>query len=101
MDKHPLSVIQKIDGELFNRTVEQREFTFRDGALSGKIKTLIALALDASLGADHGVVGLTRQALEKGASRQEVAEALHVAGYIAGAHAVYTAARALDQVFKD
>lgn len=54
------------------------------GALEPKIKTLIALALDAAQGADQGVASLAKQARQMGVSDQEIAETLRLAYFASG-----------------
>jgi len=99
MDKHPLSSIQKLDPEFFRRISECRDYVFTEGALPAKLKFLIAMALDAVHGATGGVTSLARQALQHGASKEEIMEALHVAAYIGGVGSAYTASLGLDEVF--
>ena len=98
MADHPLKVLETLDPELLKLVQRSHDFAIEDGALSKKMKLLIALALDASKGASEGVGSLTRAALAAGATRQEVAEALRVTHYICGAGSVYTAARGLKDV---
>jgi len=57
------------------------------------------MVLDASQGAVGGVTSLARAAMQAGASKEEIAEALRVAHYITGAGSIYTAARALNELF--
>lgn len=87
------------DSELFAAIERNRELAFEDAALAKKEKLLIAAALDASHGAVEGVRALAAQALEAGASRRELMEALRVAYFISGAGSMYTASRALEGVF--
>jgi alkylhydroperoxidase/carboxymuconolactone decarboxylase family protein YurZ len=55
MAEHPLKIFEKIDPELFKLVQNTDEFALANGALSKKFKLLIAMALDASHGAAHGV----------------------------------------------
>jgi alkylhydroperoxidase/carboxymuconolactone decarboxylase family protein YurZ len=100
MDRHPLATIKKLDPEFFEAVSQNRQRTFADGALSARDKFLIAMALDAVHGASGGVASLARQAVEKGATREQIMEALHVAGFIGGVGAVYTASFGLEEVFE-
>lgn len=100
MNGNPLETIRKLDPEFFGSVSQAREFAFREGALSGKVKYLIAMALDASHGAAGGVTALAGQAREHGASKEEIMEALQVANYISGVGCVYAAAFALADAFK-
>ena len=57
------------------------------------------MALDASHGTVQGVKPLAQAAMQAGATREEITEALRVAQYIAGVGSVYTAAHALKEPF--
>jgi alkylhydroperoxidase/carboxymuconolactone decarboxylase family protein YurZ len=99
MAEHPLKIFEKIDPELLKLMKNTNAFALADGALPRKFKLLIAMALDASHGAEQGVKSLTQQAMQAGATKDEVIETLRVAQYISGAGAVYTAARAFKELF--
>ena len=58
----------------------------------------MALAVDAAIKATRGVRSLALQALQAGATKQEIAEVLRVAQLIGGIGSVYTAAEALRDV---
>jgi alkylhydroperoxidase/carboxymuconolactone decarboxylase family protein YurZ len=58
------------------------------------------MALDATHGASAGVTSLARQALRAGATREELLEAVGVAGYIGGVGSVYTASIGLAEVLQ-
>lgn len=58
--------------------------TYRDDALPAKLKELIALAIGITVRCDGCVSYHARAALEKGASREEVAEAIGVAVQMGG-----------------
>ena len=100
MNRHPLETIRKLDPEFFESVSQAREFAFKDGALSAKTKYLIAMALDAAHGAAGGVAWLSRQAIENGASKEEIAETLHVANFVSGVGTVYTASHGLAEVIE-
>ena len=87
-----------MDPELVRVVRETSEFALADGALPRKVKLLIAMALDASHGAAGGVASLARGAMEAGATKQEISEALRVAHYVSGAGSTYTAAHGLENV---
>lgn len=56
-----------------------RKSVYRDGALSLKFKRLIALACGLQGGCTRCIQGQTKDAIEAGASRDEILEALAVA----------------------
>lgn len=99
MPENPLSTAMKVDPGLVERMRSDDDWAFADGALSRKTKLLIALAYDAAHGADNGVRSLARQALEAGATRQEIGEALRVAFVLSGVGSVYTASQGLKELF--
>jgi len=99
MAEHPLKIFETIDPELLKLVQNTNALAIAEGALPIKFKLLIAMALDASLGAAEGVRSLAEQALKAGATREEIAEAIRVAQYICGVGSVYTAARAFKDLF--
>jgi len=99
MSEHPLKVLEKLDPELFKLVEDISRFALSDGALPRKFKLLIAMALDASLGAVQGVKALAQAAMQAGATIEEITEALRVAQYLSGVGSVYTAAQALKEIF--
>jgi len=94
-----MKVIERLDPEILKCVKDTREFTYADGALPRKFKFLIGMALDAAQGAEQGVKALAREAMQAGATKQELAEALRVAYYICGAVSIFTAARGLKELF--
>lgn len=100
MPEQPLKIYEKLDPELLDLVNRTRDLALGDGALPRKTKLLIAMVLDAVHGASDGVQSLARLAIEAGATREEIAEALRVAQYICGLGCVYTAGRALQDVLK-
>jgi alkylhydroperoxidase/carboxymuconolactone decarboxylase family protein YurZ len=98
MAEHPLKVFEQNDPGLFKLVTDTKTFAVTDGALSRKIKLLIAMALDAADGAESGVRSLALQAKEAGATNQEILETIRVTHYICGAGAVFTAAPALEGI---
>jgi alkylhydroperoxidase/carboxymuconolactone decarboxylase family protein YurZ len=99
MQEHPLKTLEKLDPELLKLVEEARQRAFSDGALPGKFKLLIALVLDAAHGAVDGVKSLAQAAMQAGATKEEISEALRVAQYVSGVGSVYTASRALKELF--
>jgi alkylhydroperoxidase/carboxymuconolactone decarboxylase family protein YurZ len=98
MAHEPLKVLEKLDPSLLELTKRSSDFALSEGALPRKFKLLIAMALDASKGAEGGVRALAKSALQAGATKDEIAETLRVAFYIAGVGAVYTSAQGLKDV---
>jgi alkylhydroperoxidase/carboxymuconolactone decarboxylase family protein YurZ len=94
-----LKILEKLDPDLLKLVENTSKFALADGALPKKFKLLIAMALDASLGAVQGVKSLAQAATQAGATREEIMEALRVAQYASGVGSVYTAAYALKELF--
>ena len=99
MAVNPLAAIETLDPELYKLVETSRDFSINDGALPKKVKYLIAMALDASHGAEGGVASLARAAMNAGATKEEIAEALRVAHFVSGVGSVYTAGRGLSGLF--
>jgi len=98
MSGDPLNVIKESDVSLFKQIGNTRELAFKDGEISKKNKLLIALAIDAAKNAENGVKSLAIQALENGASKDEILETLRIVNYICGAGSMYSAAAALKEI---
>jgi alkylhydroperoxidase/carboxymuconolactone decarboxylase family protein YurZ len=99
MIEHPLKIYEKLDPQLLKHVENSSDFAFNDGALPRKYKLLIGMAFDASYGAVNGVMSLAQQAIEVGATQEEIMEALRVAQHLSGVGCVYTAAQALKDLF--
>ena len=99
MSESPLKILERLDPELLRVVENTRELALADGALPRKFKLLIAMALDASHGAVQGVKSLAQAAIQAGATKDEIREALRVAQYVSGVGSVYTAAQALKELF--
>ena len=99
MAEHPLDTMRTLDPKLFSLVEETQHLALGEGVLPRKFKLLIALALDAAHGAVEGVRALTQQAMKAGATKEEITEAIRVAQYTSGVSSVYTASRALKELF--
>ena len=83
----------KLDSDGFKGYLDWEQTVLKDGAISGKIKKLMAVALSIQ-GTCPGCIGIkTSQTIEAGATRQEFLEMLNVAMLMGGgpsvAHATY------------
>jgi len=99
MNQNPLDFLKEVDPDLFKNITTTRNLAFQDGPLSLKHKLLIALALDAAHGATNGVKSLAKQALDAGATKEEIMDTLRVAYFITGVGSIYTAAQGLREMF--
>lgn len=68
---------------------------YRDGALSSKVKRLMALAVALRAGCTHCIVGQTMRSLEAGATRQEILETISVNMSMSGTTGVAESLRVL------
>ena len=100
MPEHPLKIYEDLDPQLLSLINDNQKLALEDGALPRKFKLLLAMVLDAVHGAPDGVQSLAKAALDAGATRQEIAEALRVAQFVCGVGCIYTASRALKQVLQ-
>ncbi|MCQ1535744.1 carboxymuconolactone decarboxylase family protein [Methanosarcina sp. KYL-1] len=98
MPEHPLKIIMEKDPEFFSLLENTRDLAFKEEGIPLKYKFLMAMALDAANGAVDGVKVLAIQAMQEGATKEEVMQAIKITQYIFGVGSVYTAARALDGV---
>lgn len=78
MPDHPLAVIERIDPKITAHLREANPLIYGDGALPKRLKLLIAMAFDAAFGAEKGVRSLACQAIQEGATKEEIAEVLRV-----------------------
>lgn len=98
MSENPLQVIIDSDTDFFQLLEDSRVTSFEEEGIPLKYKLLMAMALDASKGAVNGVTSLALQAMEAGATKEEVIQAVKVTHYISGVGSVYVAANALKDV---
>lgn len=80
------------------RLEETEALVYADGALPGKIKLLMAMAFDAVAGAAGGVRALAEQAMNAGATKEEIAETLRVAFLLSGVGSLYAASFGLKDI---
>ncbi len=76
------------------------DFLATDGALSARERYLMAMLLDAVANRPRGADGYGRKAVESGATREQIVEALTVLRMFAGRPALATGCEALRQ-FED
>jgi alkylhydroperoxidase/carboxymuconolactone decarboxylase family protein YurZ len=67
-----LKTIEKFDPELFKNVEATQRLVLGDGALSRKVKLMMAMALDASPGTVKGVKSLTLQAMKAGDTKGKI-----------------------------
>lgn len=70
--------------ELAEKFFDYYGAVFEEGALSGREKALIALAVSHTVQCPYCIDAYTTESLEKGASEEQMMEAVHVASAIRG-----------------
>jgi alkylhydroperoxidase/carboxymuconolactone decarboxylase family protein YurZ len=86
---------RNIDPKMVDLVSQLREHAMAPGALDAKTKLLIAMALDAIVGADRGVASLADAARSQGATEAEISETLRIVYYIAGMGSLSSGANGL------
>lgn len=79
-----LKALESNDSEFAQALEKIVSLSLKEGSLDPKTRALIALALDAALGASEGVASLANQARSMGVTDQEIAEALRLAYFTSG-----------------
>ena len=74
---------------------------FAEGALSKKVKHLVATAVAHALQCSYCIDAHTRSSHGSGATREEILEAIHVAAVIRGGSALVHGVQALDALEED
>lgn len=74
--------------ELAQRFFEWYGAVFKDGALSAREKSLIGLAVAHAIQCPYCIDSFTHGSLEKGADREQLTEAIHVAAAVRGGAAL-------------
>jgi AhpD family alkylhydroperoxidase len=72
--------------------------SLEDGALSNKLKELMALAISVAIGCDGCIAYHVHDAIEAGAARAELLETISVGVMMAGGPGTIYAAHALDAI---
>jgi AhpD family alkylhydroperoxidase len=92
-------MMKKLGGEIpktMSAFSELHEVAAADGALTTKIKELIALSISVVVRCDGCIAFHVHDALEAGATHDEIVEAIGVAIFMGGGPAVVYGAEALD-----
>jgi len=100
MSGSPLDIFKEFDPKTLESWKNLQDLAFVEGALTPKIKLLIAMAIDAEHGAIQGAVAIGKRAIKLGATKEEIVEALRVAYSIGGNRALFASALVLQGLFK-
>jgi AhpD family alkylhydroperoxidase len=90
----------RMNSKTYKAFLEMEKVTFSDGALSKKIKELMASSISVVINCESCMEWHIRQAVKHGATREEVLEAVEVGMEMGGGPATVSARFALD-VFND
>jgi alkylhydroperoxidase/carboxymuconolactone decarboxylase family protein len=90
-DLRKFGKISEWNSELGDKFFDWYGAVFKEGALSAREKSLIALAVSHTVQCPYCIDAYTKDALERGISKEEMMEAVHVSGAIrAGASLVHS-----------
>jgi len=87
--------------ELYEAYEKWSQKVFSEGALSKKVKHLIATAVSHALQCPYCIDAHTRSGYGSGASKEEIVEAIHVASVIRGGATLVHGIQALDSLEED
>ena len=73
---------------------------FKEGALSAREKSLIALAVSHTVQCPYCIDAYTKDALERGIGKEEMMEAVHVAGAVRGGASLVHSVQMMNKVEK-
>ena len=82
--------------EVFKQVRAQGAEAYQDGALSAKVKRLMAMAIALGAGCRNCILGQTMYALENGATKEEILEALSVVVSMRGTTGVAESLRVIQ-----
>jgi AhpD family alkylhydroperoxidase len=82
--------------DVFKEVRSQATEVYRDGALSGKVKRLMAMAIALGAGCRNCILGQTMYALETGATKEEILEAISVVVSMRGTTGVAESLRVIQ-----
>ncbi|TRZ87743.1 MAG: carboxymuconolactone decarboxylase family protein [Methanosarcinales archaeon] len=93
-----LNMMGEMNPELFEHYKKCEEIIQEDGALSSKVKVLMALAVMASQRCDACCESQMRSAINHGATKEEIMETINVIFITSGAPGVATCRKALKML---
>jgi AhpD family alkylhydroperoxidase len=81
--------------QIMEAQAKVNEFAYKDGALSSKVKRLIALAVALKVGCTNCILIQTEKALEEGATKEEIIEVIQVLIAIGGTSGIAESLRVI------
>ena len=92
-----LQALDENDPEFAAKVLEAMRFTYADGALDAKTKSLMLLLADAILGLGDGVASIAERVRREGATEAEIVETVRMAFMAGGLPGLVTALRAFPR----
>lgn len=90
--------ISEFQPELGKKFFDYYNSVFKDGALTAKEKSLIALAVAHAVQCPYCIDAYSVDSLEKGATEEQMMEAVHVAGAIRGGASLVHGVQMMNKV---
>lgn len=90
--------VGEFEPELAEKFFDYYSSVFEEGALSAREKSLIALAVSHALQCPYCIDSYTTDSLEKGASEEQMMEAVHVASAIRGGSSLVHSVQMMNKV---
>ncbi len=99
-DLRKFGKISEWNSELGDKFFDWYGAVFKEGALSAREKSLIALAVSHTVQCPYCIDAYTKDALERGISKEEMMEAVHVSGAIRGGASLVHSVQMMNKVEK-
>lgn len=99
-DLRKFGKITEWDEELGNKFFDWYGEVFKEGALSAREKSLIALAVSHVVQCPYCIDAYSKDGLQRGFTKEEMMEAVHVAGAIRGGATMVHAVQTMNKVEK-
>lgn len=97
-DLKKFGAISDFQKELGDKFFDYYENVFKDGALTKREKSLIALAVAHAIQCPYCIDAYTSDTLKQGCDEEELMEAVHVAGAIRGGASLVHGVQMMNQV---
>ncbi|MFT4679012.1 MAG: alkylhydroperoxidase/carboxymuconolactone decarboxylase family protein [Flavobacteriales bacterium] len=99
-DLRKFGKISDWNSELGEKFFDWYGAVFKEGALSAREKSLIALAVSHTVQCPYCIDAYTKDALERGIEKEEMMEAVHVAGAVRGGASLVHSVQMMNKVEK-
>jgi len=99
-DLRKFGKITEWDEELGNKFFDWYGEVFKEGALSAREKSLIALAVSHAVQCPYCIDAYTKDGLQRGIEREEMMEAIHVTAAIKGGASLVHGVQMMNKVEK-